>query len=352
MSNPAEQRPAAEQRPLFIVVNAGSGAAAGAAKVGLLHQGFGRSGRRYQLLIARRGRAIARIAEQAASLARQHDGVLVVAGGDGTINAVGRLAVRDQLPFGIVPEGTFNYLSRAHGIPQDAPAAIECVLGGVIREVQAGLLNDRMFFVNGSVGLYPKLLEDREAYKRRYGRNRLVATWSAVVTLLHQSRQLEIDLTADGETRHRRTPTLFVANNRLQLEQVGIADAAALDAGQLVAITAAPLGIGSSLKLMARGFLGRLGDAPEVSSFAFRSMTVTIGRGRRLRRIKVATDGEIGFVHAPLQFRTSPKPLRLIVPAEAAVGTGSDVGVDAAAGDAAGDAGATAADADTGTEPR
>ena len=71
-----------------------------------------------------------------------------------------------------------------------ADAAIATVLSGVVKPVQAGLINDRIFFVNASVGLYPQLLEDREAYKRHYGRSRLIAVWSALVTLLHQSRQL------------------------------------------------------------------------------------------------------------------------------------------------------------------
>jgi diacylglycerol kinase family enzyme len=111
-----------------------------------------------------------------------------------------------------------------------------------------------------------------------------------------------------------RAPTLFVGNNRLQLEQVGIAEAPALDRNRLVAITARPLGILSSLRLMLRGFLGRLGAAPEVSSFAFETLTVQVGRRGRRSRIKVATDGEIVFLRPPLTFRPSPHALHLIVP--------------------------------------
>ena len=238
----------------------------------------------------------------------------MVAGGDGTINAVGQVALEHELPFGVVPEGTFNYLSRAHGIPQDPAEALRAILDGAIKPVQAGLVNDRVFFVNASLGLYPQLLEDREAYKRRFGRSRLVAVWSALVTLFHQSHQLEIDMDADGQHRHVRTPTLFVGNNRLQLEQVGIEEAPALDRDRLVAITAQPLGILSSLRLMLRGFLGKLGEDPEVSSFPFEQLTVKVGRRQRRSRVKVATDGEIAFLPTPLVFRPSPHALQLIVP--------------------------------------
>lgn len=312
---PARRAGFANAGPLFIVVNAGSGRDAAGAKIALIERGLGDASRRFEILVAKKGRDVPPTAERALQRALADRGTLVVAGGDGTINAVAQLAVRHQLPFGIIPEGTFNYLSRTHGIPQDPDAAIATLLNGVVHPVQVGLINDRFFFVNASVGLYPQLLEDREAYKRRYGRSRLVAVWSALVTLMHQTRQLEVDLDADGVGRLLRTPTLFVGNNRLQMDQVGIDEGRALESGRLVAVTAQPLGIGSSLRLMLRGALGRLGTAPEVSSFSFRTLTVQIGRRRRRRRVKVATDGEIQFLQTPLIFRPSPLPLQLIVPA-------------------------------------
>ena len=48
--------------------------------------------------------------------------------------------------------------------------------------MQVGLVNDRVFLVNASLGLYAKLLEDREAFKAQYGRHRWVAFWSGLLT--------------------------------------------------------------------------------------------------------------------------------------------------------------------------
>ena len=143
----------------------------------------------------------------------------------------------------------------------------------------------------------------------------------ALVTLFNQTHQLEIDIDADGRRRHLRTPTLFVGNNRLQLEQVGIPEAPALDQDRLVAITAQPLSILSSLRLMLRGFLSRLGEAPEVSSFAFETLTVQVGKRGRSSRVKVATDGEISLMRTPLTFRPSAHALQLIVPPARAADT-------------------------------
>lgn len=155
----------------------------------------------------------------------------MAAGGNGTLNAVARAVLGSGVPFGILPQGTFNFFGRAHGIPQDAHAATRCLFDARIEPVQVGLLNDRLFLVNASLGLYPQLLEDREAYKQRYGRSRMVALWSGLVTLLRAPPQLTLQLEHGGQARTLRTPTLVVGNNALQLERLGIAEAAALQQG-------------------------------------------------------------------------------------------------------------------------
>jgi len=66
------------------------------------------------------------------------------------------------------------------------------------------------------------LLEDREAYEARFGRSRLVAIGAALATLLHSHRMLLLHINWGTTERDVRTPTLFVGNNRLQLEQVGV----------------------------------------------------------------------------------------------------------------------------------
>lgn len=50
--------------------------------------------------------------------------------------------------------------------------------------VQVGTINDRVFLVNASLGVYPELQQNREAYKARFGRSRWVAFVAACATLL------------------------------------------------------------------------------------------------------------------------------------------------------------------------
>jgi len=122
---------------------------------------------------------------------------------------------------GVLPQGTFNYFARTHGVPADAAEPIQALLLALPVPVQVGLINDRVFLVNASLGLYAELLHDREAYTERFDRGRLVALGATVATLLGTHRQLRLRIERGTKTREVKTPTLFVGNNRLQLEQVG-----------------------------------------------------------------------------------------------------------------------------------
>lgn len=271
------------------------------------------AGRRFQLMPVDDPSRLVATAREAVALAREAGGIVVAAGGDGTLNAVAGQVLGQGVPFGILPQGTFNYFGRRYGISQDTEAALRGLLGGELRPVQVGLLNGRLFLVNASLGLYPQLLEDREAYKQRFGRSRLVALWSGLVTLMRAPRQLSLRLDYEGRVRDLRSPTLVVGNNRLQLEHIGI-DPAELDRGHLVAMAARPVGTLALYGLLLRGLFSRLGEAEHVVSFAFDRLMVSI-RGRR--RVKVAMDGEISWMDTPLEFKVSDTPLPLVVPVAA-----------------------------------
>jgi len=320
-----EPRPDA---PFLVVLNAGSGHAETDLRCSTIRDVLEGAGRRCHLEVVHDASELGATAERMAARARAEGGILVAAGGDGTLNTVAHEAVRAGCPFGVLPQGTFNYFGRTHNIPEDLAEAVHALLRARVRPVQIGRVNERIFLVNASVGLYPKLLEEREHDKRQYGRSRVVALLSALKTALGRHRNLRITLELDGQPRHLRTPTLFVGNNRLQMEQVGMPPLQhALDEGRLAAIAPRAVGKLRMLGLLVRGAMGRLGEAEDVDAFAFRSMTV---RGPLLsgrRRLKVATDGEVCRMALPLRFEVLDDQLHLLVPEpEAAPAAGSGAG--------------------------
>jgi diacylglycerol kinase family enzyme len=298
--------------PVFIVLNAGAGRRDAETTEAIIRGVLAQAGRRHEIWRVDDPRQLPALARHAVARARQHGGMIVAAGGDGTLNAVVQAVLPSGCPFGVLPQGTFNYFSRRHGIPADTTAATRALLHARVRPVQVGLLNDRVFLVNASLGIYPKLLEEREAYTQQFGRSRFVALCAAVVTLLRAHRPLVLSLEHAGARRVMRTSTLVVGNNPLQLAQLGIPEAHAVQQGHLAAIVARPMGWLAMLGLLLRGALGQLGTADSLVTFAFDCLAV---RPHRRRRIKVAMDGEVTWLDTPLVFRVAPQPLQLLVPA-------------------------------------
>lgn len=307
----------ASDAPFHIVSNAGSGSKDAHEARGQIEAVLAAAGRRHEFILIEDPSKLASVAKRAVDAAVKSGGAVVVAGGDGTINSVVQAVLPTRRPFGIIPQGTFNYSSRAHGIPLDTTEATRSLLTAHIKPVQVGLANERAFLVNASLGLYPELLQDREQYKRQYGRHRTVAMWSGLMTLMREHRQLVVEIEHDKGRERVRTPSIFIGNNALQLEQVGLEEAEAVKRWRLAAVIVQPVGTSELIGLALRGLLGRLGEDERVRDFAFQSMTVRPLSGVSRRGIKIAVDGEIFWDPPPITFRVAPQPLMLMAPAPA-----------------------------------
>ncbi|MGA8052465.1 MAG: diacylglycerol kinase family protein [Burkholderiales bacterium] len=307
--------------PLQFVINAAAGSSDAGTKREVIETALRAAGRRGDLLFSRPAE-LAQVAHQAATQAIATRTAVVAVGGDGTLNTVAQAAHALGCAMGVVPQGTFNYFARTHGIPADPAEAARLLLGWTPLPVQVAAVNDRVFLVNASLGLYPDLLEDREAYKARFGRSRWVAFWAASATLLRAQRQLRLHIEQGAVVRDVRALTLFVGNNRLQLEQLGVQPQVRAESGpvrrpeegRITAVMLQPVGTLSMIRLMLHGAMGTLGEAQSVERFEFEHMVVrpTLAPGRR--GVKVAFDGEVTRMRAPLDFRVLAKPLYLLMP--------------------------------------
>jgi diacylglycerol kinase family enzyme len=299
-------------RPLFVVLNTASGRHDGDDPATLIADVLADASCPHELRLVDDASQLDAIAQRAAQEARASGGVLVGAGGDGTLNTVAHAALREGVDYGVIPRGTFNYFARSHGIPTDTGQATRALLEAEVEPVPVGLVNGRPFLVNASVGLYPEALEVREEQKQRHGRSRPVALWATLLTGLQGHRPMRVQLERDGREVQLSTLTLFVGLNPLQLERLGW-DGTPVEQGRLAAIVLKPVSTPRLLWLLARGALGRLPSATGVDSFTFSRLTV-VPVARAARRIKVATDGETTFLPLPLVFELAPQPLRLLKP--------------------------------------
>ena len=92
------------------------------------------------------------VRELAAAARRDGSRIVMVWGGDGSVNEAGSALLGSQTPLAIVPAGSGNGLARELGIPLRPAAAIAAALQGTTRIIDAGELAGRPFFNVGGVG--------------------------------------------------------------------------------------------------------------------------------------------------------------------------------------------------------
>jgi diacylglycerol kinase family enzyme len=308
-ASPAVPRADAE---FFIVLNEGSGKDEKGGVQRAIEDELTRAGRRYRFVPVPPGEVL-QACQEAARLASEQGGVVVAAGGDGTINCAAQAALMHDCPLGLIAQGTFNLFARELGLPLDAAEATRFLLRASPEPVQVCLANEKVFLVNASVGLYPKLLADREEVKQRLGRRRWIAMLAALKSLMEWRLQLTLDTEMDGELAKLRTASVFLCNNRLQLQRVGIQEYVVEQVGQgrMACLLVPSMRWWSKLRMLASAAFGKLGEDRAVQSFPLRSITVG---SRNARRLKVATDGEVQFMELPVRFTVSPKALRVMLP--------------------------------------
>jgi diacylglycerol kinase family enzyme len=243
----------------------------------------------------------------------QKDGfrIIVAAGGDGTVAGVAHALAGSDTALAVLPLGTFNYFARGLGMPEDAEGAAKAILDGTPHDIAVGTLNGRVFLNNVSIGLYPAILEEREATYARYGRYRLLAHIASLKTILRFQRPHRMTIQQD-ETQHRiRTPMLFVARSAYQLDQFGLEGGDAISDDRFVMFLAHQQTRLAFLRLAWRLIRRKVDHGRDVIVSTPGRIAVTV-RGRR--RIAVALDGEKLKMRLPLRIEIADHQLQVILP--------------------------------------
>lgn len=302
----------AASRDITVILNLGSGSASKQQLREQIGQTLSGHTGTWRVIEVTRGADIARIAADAVQSASRSHGIVAAAGGDGTIGTIASLCCRHGVPLGIVPAGTFNYFARELNIPGDGAAAAALLMNGVPRKVAVGFVNEHLFLVNASFGVYSKVIRAREQDVSRFGRSRIVAVISALAALLRRRHRYAVKISANGVEQVRRTAMVFAGNSSLQLEKLALEIARCAQEDQLAVLVlkqASPLGM---LRLLLRAALKTL-DGDELLE-AFCADTFEIETRRRF--VDVVADGEIIRCRTPLRFRVERSALQVIVPPE------------------------------------
>ncbi|PZQ99505.1 MAG: diacylglycerol kinase [Cereibacter sphaeroides] len=263
--------------------------------------------REFLVYPARKGSAIVRAAQQAVK-----DGadVVIALGGDGTQSAVAGVLAGSDRVMAVLPGGTFNYFARGLGVGDTLDAALETILNGQIGTVDIGEVNGRIFLNNASFGIYPEILERREAIYDRYGRSRAAAYWSVLLSLLDLRDPMHLALTVNGATRHFYTPLAFAARSPYQLEGLGLDGADAVRAGHFALFLAKGKSPGGLMSAAFRLAMGRTARGQDFDLVISDDLLIETSHPTRL----VAFDGEKARLTGPFHLRMRPGALSIILP--------------------------------------
>ncbi|SLN39243.1 Diacylglycerol kinase [Roseivivax jejudonensis] len=294
-------------RRICVLMNTGSGNGDSDGRTARLEAAFARHPGRFELRRITPGHGIADACQRAM---KDGFGTVAAAGGDGTIAGVAGQVAGSGRRLGIVPMGTFNFVARGLGIPEDLDEAVDLLAEGEPRAVAVGEVNGQVFLNNASLGVYPHVLKEREGTYKRWGRSRIAAHWSVLVAFLTFRRPVRMKVSVGGTAIRRKTPLAFVGRSAFQLERYGLEGSEAVKAGEFALFLAPD---SSRWQLLLRAL--RLASQGMVLNRDFELFTgteIVIETSRRWQTL--AMDGERFRLEAPFRFRMHPEALHVIAP--------------------------------------
>lgn len=232
--------------------------------------------------------------------------LVVLGGGDGTLNSAAPALIETGLPLGILPLGTANDLARTLGIPTDLSEAAQVIVNGHIRRIDLGEVNGKPFFNVASLGLSVRMTRElTHDVKQRWGKlGYAVATYRA----LSRMRPFSAEIRYDGQVHKVRTLQISVGNGRYYGGGMTVEEGAEIDDGclNLYSLEFDRL---RKLALIYPAFRsGRHGMWKEVRTISCAEVEI-----RTRRPQPVNTDGEI-TTETPARLRVLPKAVAVLAP--------------------------------------
>lgn len=161
----------------------------------------------------------------------EHIDLVVICGGDGTINfVINALKEKNLDPeIGIIPVGTANDFAYALGIKSDITGAAQQIINGKVRRVDCGKVNDKYFVNVLSFGVLTTTSQ-QTSDKEKHIIGRLAYLRTGFVDLLNM-HSIPLSIKCNGE-EHKFEAVMFLAFNGNSAGQFKLAPKASVDDGK------------------------------------------------------------------------------------------------------------------------
>jgi diacylglycerol kinase (ATP) len=265
-------------------------------------------------------------------------GVVIAAGGDGTVNEVANGLVNTHAALGVLPMGTTNSWALQMGIPALNPVlpgtqaakllagleehmprplpvsyyrkvlldAARVLIEGQTAAVDVGEVSGRYFLISAGVGLEAEIVQSISLKEKR-----ALGSWAYVLTAIEEAYRYvgtEVSLDLDGNVLNLNTPLIVVSNIQLYGGMVAIGPKACVNDGKLDVCIFKGEGfftfVQHALKVLSHRHL----KDPRVEYYQCREIGIETARP-----LPVHVDGD-PFTTTPVTIRAVPSSLKVIVP--------------------------------------
>jgi diacylglycerol kinase (ATP) len=244
------------------------------------------------------------------------EGLLIVAGGDGTINdavnGLGKAGFPEGVTLGILPAGTGNDLAATLCIPDDPDEAEDVIRQGRVRTLDVARVRsegiEERFFINVATGgLGAEISEANEGeLKKRWGK---LSYLRASLEVAKDFDVKELDLYLDGELHRARAVNIVVGNCRFAGGGWLAAPRANPEDGLLDVVIIEKLGLGDLLQL-APASMARADYLNKEGVFSARAKEIRVET--QPPGLDFTVDGEV-VGDEPARFSVVPAALKVIV---------------------------------------
>ncbi len=291
-----------EPRQVCLIVNPHAGGGRGAKRLPIVEAALRARGCSFRV---ERTTSIEHARELARS-ARDADEVAAALGGDGLMGAVaGELRGTDGI-LGVLPGGRGNDWARRLGIPDDDPAAaVDVLLGGVVRDVDVALAGDRTYLGIASAGIDSDVQWIANGTRLPlgglvyvYGTLRALAGW----------KPARWTVTVDGETHEFTGYSVAVANSGVFGGGMKLVPDASITDGRLDVVLGGDVPKHRYLRLLGKVFDGSHIHEPHLTLLQGTEITFVADRP-----FTAFADGD-PIAELPTTIRVAPGALRVLAP--------------------------------------
>ncbi|MFU8796320.1 MAG: diacylglycerol/lipid kinase family protein [Dehalococcoidia bacterium] len=265
-------------------------------------------------------------------------GVVIAAGGDGTVNEVANGLVHTEAALGVLPAGTTNSWALQMGIPalnpilpgtqaaklvagleeliaRPLPAnyyrkvlmdAARVLVEGQTVAIDVGEISGRYFLISAGIGMEAAIVESISQREKK-----ALGSWAYVLSAIESAYTYSgtaVRLTLDDRTLDISTPLVVVTNIQLYGGMVAIGAKARVNDGKLDLYVFKGEGfftfVNHAMKVLSHRHL----KDPKVEYHQCRQVLVESSR-----QLPVHVDGEL-YANTPVAIKAVPSSLKVIVP--------------------------------------